>query len=334
MTISLSTLLRKLTYMTIAAVALSAAGTDTHADPQTAPVTPVTPVTPAPPAPPAGPAPTAADVSYGPHPHQLMDIYVPPTGTGPFPVVMWYGSIWQPGKHVAGLDRLWPAHVAVVSVETRTMTDGTEDKVATPVSYVLLDARRAIQFVRLHAMDYNLDPDRIATAGSSQAGLPALYVACAGEKADPNSSDPVERMSTKVTCVGAWRGGCASSIDPQVLQSWFPGVQWGAPAFGCSFEDSLKNRDTLLPIICQWSPDKLITKNAPPIYFYNNWGLTKPDDITESNYSVHAPAESLGFQKIAQSLGVTCYVDFPGHPAEKYKDMWDFLIEELNGVHS
>ena len=31
----------------------------------------------------ADPAPTHADVSYGPHPHQLIDIYLPPKGDGP-----------------------------------------------------------------------------------------------------------------------------------------------------------------------------------------------------------------------------------------------------------
>jgi len=274
-------------------------------------------------------APTYADVSYGPAPHQLMDIYLPPNGKGPFPVVMWYGSIWVAGKHVAGTDRLFPANIAVVSVETRSMEDAVAEKAAVPISYVLLDARRALQFVRLHAKDYNLDTDRIGTAGSSQAGLPALYVAVAGEKANPNATDPVERMSTKVLCVGSWRGGAASTIDPKTAQEWMPGIEWGAPAFGCSFQESLKNREQLLPVIQQWSPDALITSAAPPIYFFNEWGMTKPDDVTAPNYMVHSPHSSVGFQKLAQSKGVTCYAEYPGNKPDKYKDMWDFLVQEL-----
>ena len=34
------------------------------------------------------PKPTYADISYGPNPHQLLDIYTPPDGAGPFPVVI------------------------------------------------------------------------------------------------------------------------------------------------------------------------------------------------------------------------------------------------------
>ena len=164
-------------------------------------------------------------------------------------------------------------------------------------------------------------------AGSSQGALPALYVGCAGERADPGSSDPVERVSTKVTCVGAHR--TVPTIDPKRMQEWNPGVEWGVPAWGCSFAESVRRRDELLPLISQWSPDALLNKDTPPIYFENNWGLTRPDDVGEMDYLVHSPAWALGFQKLAQERGVTCYVKFPGHPSEKDSDIWDFLVKEL-----
>ena len=34
------------------------------------------------------PVPTKADISYGSHPHQLLDLCLPPQGTAPFPVVI------------------------------------------------------------------------------------------------------------------------------------------------------------------------------------------------------------------------------------------------------
>jgi dienelactone hydrolase len=274
------------------------------------------------------PTPTKADVSYGPDAHQIMDICVPPKGDGPFPVVLFYGGIWKSDKHVPDLNRFFPGHCAVIAVETRGMGDAGNAKISPPISVVLLDARRAVQFVRLHAAEWNLDPRRIAVAGGSQAAIPALYVACEGEQANPQSSDPVERMSTKVVCAGSYRG--PGSIDPKRLLEWDPGDAWGAPSLGCSFAESLKNRDQLLPLINQWSPDALLTRDAPPIYIQYDWGLTKPDDITEDNYRIHSPLLALGFQKLAQERGATCYVKFPGHDSEKYKDMWDFLVQQLN----
>lgn len=271
--------------------------------------------------------PSRSDVSYGPHPHQLMDIYLPPDGSGACPVLLWYGGIWVPTKGIPDLSGLFSAHCAVISVETRVMSDATLAGISPPISVVLLDARRAVQFVRLHAVEWNLDPRRIAVAGPSQSAVPALYVACAGERADPSSIDPVERVSTKVTCVGAMRG--QATIDPKVMQGWVPGVQWGAPALGCGFAESLQNREKLLPIILRWSPEDLLNKNTPPIYFQYNWGLTKPDAVREIEYKIHSPAWGLGFQKLARERGVTCYVKFPGQITDSYKDIWDFLVKEL-----
>ena len=282
----------------------------------------------APTAPPA-PTPSKADVSYGPNPHQLMDIYLPPPGKGPAGVIVNFGTIWKPGKRAPGMAPYMAANCAIVCVEVRTMTDAVADKVKVPVSYVLLDARRAVQFIRLHAAEYNLDPNRIATTGASQGTLPALYVACAGEKAEPKSADSVERVSTKVVCVGA--GISQPSIDPKQMQEWVPGVEWGFPALGCSFAESLQKRDQLLPILDEWSPDHLVNKDSPPIYFQNHWGLTKPAGVQEMPYKVHSPLWGLGFQKLAASRGDTSvYVDYPGHPVPGYKDMADFLIKHLS----
>ena len=274
----------------------------------------------------AKPVPTKADIPYGPHPHQLLDLYLPPKGDGPFPVVLWFGGLWKPGKG-APIDHFLPNGCAAVAVEIRTMEDAIKDKISPPVSVCLLDGRRAVQFVRLHAAEWNLDPKRIGVGGGSQGALPALYVGCAGERANPNASDPVDRLSTKVSCVAAFRS--QPSVDPKQMQEWVPGVQWGVPAWGLSFAESLKKRDELLPVISLWTPEALVNKGAPPICFENNWGVTKPDDVGEMDYLVHSPRWSLGFQKTAQERGATCYVKFPGHPSEKYADIWDFVVKEL-----
>ena len=275
---------------------------------------------------PPKPTPTKADIQYGSHPHQILDLYLPTQGTGKFPVVLWFGGLWAPSKH-APVEKFLPKGCAAVAVEMRTMGDAIKDNISPPVSVCLLNARRAVQFVRLHASEWSLDPTRIAVGGGSQGALPALYVGCAGEKADPGSSDPVERVSTRVTCVGAWRS--QPSIDPKQMQEWVPGVEWGVPAWGCSFAESLKKREELLPLISKWSPEALVGKDAPPIYFEYDWGLTKPDDVKEMNYLVHSPRWGLGFQKTAQERGATCYLGFPGHPSEKFLDMWDFMVREL-----
>jgi hypothetical protein len=116
------------------------------------------------------------------------------------------------------------------------------------------------------------------------------------------------------------------------MQEWEPGVEWGAPAFGCGFAESLKRRNEFLPWIEQWSPDYLLSPDDPPIYFENNWGLTQPDDVGKTDYLVHSPRWSLGFQKIAQARGVPCFVKYPDHPTEKFTDIWDFLARQAKSL--
>lgn len=270
---------------------------------------------------------TASDVSYGPSPLQLLDIYVPAQGAGPWPVLLWYGGIWKPSKHAPDPNRFLSKGCAVIAVQTRTMSLGATPNADPPVAVVMNDACRAVQFVRMNAAKWNLDQRRIAVGGGSQGTLPALYVGCAADRADAKSTDPVERMSTKVVCVAAYRS--QPTIDPKLMQEWVPGVKWGAPALGYNFEESLKRRDELLPVIQRWSPDALLNKDAAPIYFENEWGLTRPESVTEANYMVHSPAWAIGFQKLAQQRGATCYVKYPDHPTEKYKDIWDFITQQL-----
>lgn len=273
------------------------------------------------------PKPAPADVPYGPHAHQILDIYLPLKGDGPYPVVIWYGGIWKPAKHAARPDYFGNAQIAVIAVETRTLEDAMADKAAEPISYVLTDACRAVQYLRHNAAKWKLDPDRIAVGGGSQGALPALFVACAGERADPKSNDPVERVSTRVRGAAAYRS--QPSIDPKRMREWVPGVEWGAPALGCGFKESLQRHKELLPVIQKWSPDHLLHKGTPPVYFENEWGLTQPKDVTETNYKVHSPAWAVGFKQLADKAGVVCHVKYPDHPTEKYKDIWDFLVQEL-----
>lgn len=279
-------------------------------------------------APQASPIPTHADVAYGPFPDQQIDVYLPKTN-GPFSVLVWYGGIWKPSKHPPDLNMFFPRQCAVVAVQTRSMEDAQKDNVNPPISYVLSDARRALKFVHLHAKDWNIEPTRIATGGGSQATIPSFFAACTAGTADANATDPVERELVQVVAVGFWRG--PGSIDPKRLLEWNPGVEWGAPAWGCSFAESIQRYEELRPVISKWSPEYFVTKDTPSMFIQNEWGLTKPDDpkITLANYQTHSPLWGIGLKKYVERFGVTCYQKYPGVEPEKYKDMWDFLIQRL-----
>ena len=63
----------------------------------------------------------------------------------------------------------------------------------------MVDAERAIRTVRSFAVDWNLDPDRLAIVGFSAGGHLASYMTVNPLTADPASSDPLARVSTRLT---------------------------------------------------------------------------------------------------------------------------------------
>lgn len=65
------------------------------------------------------------------------------------------------------------------------------------------DVRRAVRFIRLHAADFNVDPNRLGVFGASAGGHLSLMLGTASDTGNPQSADPVERVSNRVQAVVA-----------------------------------------------------------------------------------------------------------------------------------
>ncbi len=66
-------------------------------------------------------SPSFANVAYGSHSNQLLDVYLP-AGDGPFGVVVCYGSIWIPAKNVPGrgFDVFFPKQITLANYQTHS----------------------------------------------------------------------------------------------------------------------------------------------------------------------------------------------------------------------
>ena len=62
---------------------------------------------------------------------------------------------------------------------------------------MLQDAARAVRWVRAHASEWGVDPDRIGIMGSSAGGHLASTLLTHHDGGDAQSSDPVERVSSR-----------------------------------------------------------------------------------------------------------------------------------------
>jgi acetyl esterase/lipase len=63
------------------------------------------------------------------------------------------------------------------------------------------DLNRAVRFIRFHAKDYGIDPDRIGITGGSAGGHLSLMQGLKPADPDEKSADPVERTSARVQAV-------------------------------------------------------------------------------------------------------------------------------------
>jgi acetyl esterase/lipase len=61
----------------------------------------------------------------------------------------------------------------------------------------LEDAERAVRWVRFHAREYHLSPDRIGMAGFSAGGHLAAMVGTIGGPGNPEAADPIDRLNSR-----------------------------------------------------------------------------------------------------------------------------------------
>lgn len=83
-----------------------------------------------------------------------------------------------------------------------TVCHGSQPRYAIPE--ILGDMHRAVRFVRHHATEYGVDPERLGISGGSAGGHLSLMQGAAGTAGDPEAKDPIDRESSRVQAVACW----------------------------------------------------------------------------------------------------------------------------------
>jgi hypothetical protein len=224
--------------------------------------------------------PSMVDIKYGPYEMNDLDLYLAKSDR-PTPLVLYY----FPGAFVVGnkntvspflLDACAMAGITVASINYRYSTQA-------PYPALFHDAARALQFLRLHAKEYNIDPRAVASTGSSAGADISLWLGFHTDLADPNNSDPVLRQSTRIRSVGA--SSAQTTLDPRVLLKLVgpegrnnPAIhqlygikreEMEDPKYFKLYEDAsaaaLLNKHDAIPVFLYYSgTDKPVTHDTPP----------------------------------------------------------------------
>ena len=118
----------------------------------------------------------------------------------------------------------------------------------------LLDARRAVQYVRAHAAEYHVNPDRIGMIGFSAGGHLAALAGTQFVAGDPKSADVVEQVSSR----------------PDFLVLGYPWL--GAIQTDMSHLNYCKMNHLeadCAALAARYSPDLFVRNDTPPVFIYH-----------------------------------------------------------------
>lgn len=92
------------------------------------------------------------------------------------------------------------------------------------------DVKRALQYIRSRAVDFNINKSKIILAGNSAGAGTSLWIACNKDFADPQNSDPVLRESSRVKGIVARETQSSYNIEERWVNDVFIdyGITWPA----------------------------------------------------------------------------------------------------------
>jgi acetyl esterase len=273
----------------------------------------------------AKPAPDLANVKYGPHARNVLDLWKA-ISDEPTPLVVFiHGGGFRGGSKEglppALLDGLLAKGISVIAINYRLSPE-----VSFPAHYT--DCARAIQFARSNARDWNLDPGRVgATGGSAGAGT-SLWIGFHDDMADPTSDDPVLRQSTRLTCMAVQ--AAQSTYDPRAIKEWVGDAASNHPALKGFF--GLKDDELDTPAAHKAyeaaSAINLLTKGDPPVYAFYDEARKIPSNARPGQ-GIHHVNFGLRLKERMDKLGIECVVRHRDEGARADVEMVEFLAKHL-----
>jgi acetyl esterase/lipase len=276
---------------------------------------------------PAKPAPTHKDFSYGPHPSNVFDLWLAESPT-PTPLVLFiHGGGFRGGSKnslpAPALRELLDAGISVAAIEYRVISHAK-----LPAAHH--DCRRALQLLRAKANEWNIDKTRVGAFGGSAGAQICMWLAFHDDMADPESDDPIERESTRLTCV-ATNGG-QTTMDFDWWMKHIPGYDTPHRDPHESFD--AKDEAQLRKIVAEVSALSLISADDPPIhmqYGQNPADPVPPDPQQAQGWKVHHVTFGIKLKEKMDELGVEANLQYPRAPAGPYESREDFFIAKLTG---
>jgi acetyl esterase/lipase len=281
---------------------------------------------------------TYANVKYGPHERNLLDIWLADSDK-PTPLVIFiHGGAFASGdksmvyksKVLTGFLK---AGVSFATINYRYCNTDPQGVMGS-----LHDSTRALQFMRSKAKEWNIDKKRIGAYGSSAGAGTSLWIGFNDDMADPKNPDPVLRESTRLTVIGALN--TQSTYDLMQYPDMFDAEVEQNPAdqeiseFMLDFYGVENPEDLYTPegeaLRAELDMLALMSKDDPPIYVSNTMEGGMP---TDRNHLLHHPMHAVVLKERAEEVGLEALVYAPAMdvmpPRDERESMTKFFLRHL-----
>ncbi|MEW6126085.1 MAG: alpha/beta hydrolase [Acidobacteriota bacterium] len=259
----------------------------------------------------------------------LLDLYLPASGQGPFPLLVWiHGGGWVGGDKSLGSSSLQVQQTArgyvVASINYRLSHEAI-------FPAQIEDCKAAIRWLRANAAQYRIDPNRVGVWGSSAGGHLVALLGTSGNVADLE---------------GAVGGNLQQSSRVQAVVDWYGPTHlrtMASQALPCSVIDhdaAISPESLLVGCAIQSCPDKAeraspttyVTADDPPFLIMHG-----------TSDCLVPPLQSQELTDLLKAAGVTAtltYLQGAGHggaeftSADSQQQIQDFLDQYLKTVAS
>ncbi|MGD0537586.1 MAG: alpha/beta hydrolase [Verrucomicrobiota bacterium] len=135
------------------------------------------------------------------------------------------------------------------------------------VMEIIEDMHRAVRFVRHHAGDYGIDPQRLGVTGGSAGGHLSLMLATRGGPGPTDAADPVDRESSAVQAVAVFFP--VTDLLNLGRSTENPGDGGPPRSFRAAFGPQSTNMAVWMVIGREASPIYFVTTNQPPVLIHH-----------------------------------------------------------------
>ncbi|MGB1925309.1 MAG: alpha/beta hydrolase fold domain-containing protein [Rubripirellula sp.] len=284
---------------------------------------------------------THTNVKYGEHERQVFDLWLADSPR-PTPLAIYiHGGGFTSGSKeklkATELTQLLNSGISVAAINYRYST-------IAPLPTPHHDARRALQFIRSKSSEYNIDKDKVATFGGSAGAQICMWLAFSDDMAKPDSADPIERESTRLTCVATaggqtnnsaefWREtiGPLVGTDKAIENLMLPfGAEQNPEKIRMAMWGS-KTLEEANEIAGRYAAMNIISADDPPLFMsYGSSPNSKPPSNPKQlrGWLIHHVNLGIALKKKTDAIQHESHLKYPGAHCQ-YDSHLDFMVDKL-----